>query len=90
MSQRKEVPPGTNRGDSKGTKPTTRDSTPTGDFDFDQRIVAQVDKGIWEALFDGDFRLAVACDICGRWVTSAASKRNHRGPRCAAKAGAAK
>ena len=56
------------------------------DFDFDVHIVSQVDKSLWEAVFDGHFRLAVKCDVCGRWLTSGKSKRAHRGPRCAAKA----
>ena len=58
------------------------------DFDFDKRVVAQVDWSIWNAIFTGQFRLAVPCDICGRWLTAGASKRAHRGPRCAAKVGA--
>lgn len=57
-------------------------------FDFDKRVVDQVDASIWRALFDGQFRLAVRCDICGRWLTDGRSKAAHRGPRCAAKVGA--
>jgi hypothetical protein len=57
-------------------------------FDFDQRVVDQVDASIWRALFLGQFRLAVRCDICGRWLTAGRSKAQHRGPRCAAKVGA--
>jgi hypothetical protein len=29
---------------------------------------------IWALLFDGKFRLAVKCDVCGRWLTAGASK----------------
>lgn len=57
------------------------------EFDYDRRVVAQVDWSIWRAIFNGEFRLAVQCDRCGRWLTAGASKRAHRGPRCAAKAG---
>lgn len=56
------------------------------DFDFDRRVVAQVDWTVWRALFDGHFRLAVRCDTCGRGLTANASKKDHWGPRCAAKA----
>lgn len=55
------------------------------EFDFDERVVHQVDTSIWSALFNGHFKLAVPCDRCGRWLTAGTSKRNHRGPRCAAK-----
>ena len=67
---------------------TNRDSESTAtftDLGFDIRVVSQVDKSLWEALFDGHFRLAVKCDVCGRWLTSGKSKRAHRGPRCAQK-----
>ncbi|MDQ1247526.1 MAG: hypothetical protein QG597_1896 [Actinomycetota bacterium] len=45
------------------------------------------DRSIWAALFDGEFRLAVPCSRCGRWLTSAASKKHRLGSRCAARAG---
>ena len=67
---------------SVDTKVTTKSES----FDFDQRVVSQVDWSIWRAIFAGEFRLAVQCDMCGRWLTAGASKRAHRGPRCAAKA----
>lgn len=54
--------------------------------DFDQQVVAQVDFSIWRAVYNGQFRLAVRCDRCGRWLTHGISKRNHLGPRCATKA----
>ena len=57
------------------------------EFDFDRRMVDQVDWSIWQALYRGDFRLAVRCRRCGRWLTDGRSKRNHLGPRCAVKAG---
>jgi len=86
----KEMPPATNRGHSKQPQPETPNATQAGDdFDFDQRVVAQVDWSIWQALFDGHFKLAVQCDVCGRWLTANASKKAHRGPRCAARAGGA-
>jgi hypothetical protein len=56
------------------------------DLGIDKTVVAAVDASIWQALFDGHFRLAVQCDTCGRWLTASESKRAHRGPRCRAKA----
>ncbi len=41
---------------------------------------------IWAKLFNGEFRLAVRCDVCGRWLTAGASKVAGRGPNCAARA----
>ena len=41
---------------------------------------------IWAALFDGKFRLAVKCDVCGRWLTAGKSKSAGRGPSCSARA----
>ena len=41
---------------------------------------------IWARLFDGEFRLAVKCDRCGRWLTAGKSKAAGRGPSCAARA----
>ena len=55
-------------------------------FGLDGQLNSPEDASIWEALFDGQFRLASRCDVCGRWLTASASKRVHRGPRCAAKA----
>ncbi|MGO9156779.1 hypothetical protein [Mycobacterium sp.] len=53
---------------------------------IDEAMVAGVDGSIWQALFDGHFRLAVRCDTCGRWLTANDSKRAQRGPRCQTKA----
>jgi hypothetical protein len=42
------------------------DSTvPREDFDYDRLIVDRVDDSIWQALFDGHFRLAVPCESVG-------------------------
>jgi len=63
------------------------ESTVTADdFDFDRRVVSQVDWSIWRGIYNGEFRLAVRCRRCGRWLTHGTSKRNHMGPTCAAKA----
>lgn len=61
----------------------TKSNAPTDDFLLDQIIVRDAGDPIWVALFNGRFRLAVQCDTCGRWLTSATSKAAHRGPRCA-------
>lgn len=84
---RKPAPTPGNR-PSRDTSNTKYDTAPTDGFDFDRHIVDRVDESIWQALFDGHFRLATRCDICGRWLTANASKQAHRGPRCRAKAGA--
>jgi hypothetical protein len=44
------------------------------------------EKSIWAELFDGRFRLAVKCEVCGRWLTAGKSKAAGLGPRCAARA----
>lgn len=56
------------------------------EFDFDKRVVDQVDWSIWRALYNGEFRLAFKCRRCGRWLTDGRSKRAHLGPVCRAKA----
>jgi hypothetical protein len=40
---------------------------------------------IWAQLFDGQFRLAVPCSRCGRWLTAGASKAHRLGAHCRAK-----
>ncbi len=49
-------------------------------------IVDKVDRGLWQDLMNGRFRLAMRCDICGRWLTAHKSKAAGRGAHCAAKA----
>ena len=39
---------------------------------------------LWARLFDGEFRLAVRCSRCGRWLVASASKQAGIGPHCAA------
>lgn len=84
MRQRKPAP-ATGTG-SQLTTTATESSPVVTEFDFDKAIVDAVNKELWVALFDGDFRLAVPCDVCGRWLTAGNSKRAHRGKHCAAKA----
>jgi hypothetical protein len=36
------------------------------DLGIDKAVLATVDASLWQALFDGHFRLAVRCDTCGR------------------------
>lgn len=55
------------------------------DFDFDQQIVHRVDESIWRAVYNGEFRLAVRCKRCGRWLTSGLSKRERLGAHCKTK-----
>lgn len=56
-------------------------------LDYDRRVVDGVDRSIWQALYNGHFRLAVRCERCGRWLTDGRSKKRRHGSRCAAKAG---
>ena len=53
----------------------TKSTATTDEFDFDKHVVDMVGSSLWAALFDGHFRLAVRCDVCGRWLTASASKR---------------
>jgi len=87
------APPGTRkRRTPKDPALTTRPSDDTDttkvetEFDFDERVVDQVNWSIWRAIHQGELRIATPCDVCGRWLTDSRSKRAHRGPRCAAKA----
>jgi hypothetical protein len=61
------------------------DSTHGTDITVDLALVG-ANSDIWALLFDGKFRLAVKCDVCGRWLTAGASKAAGRGPHCAARA----
>lgn len=56
----------------------------TDEFKLDRLLVG--DSEIWAKLFDGEFKLAVPCSRCGRWLTSSGSKRAGIGPHCASKA----
>lgn len=79
--------PGTESGATSTTSTLFPQSNAAkADFDYDRHIVDRVDESIWAALFDGHFRLAVRCDVCGRWLTANTSKKAHRTPRCRAKA----
>jgi hypothetical protein len=57
----------------------------TDEFDFDKRIVDRVDESLWRAVYNGQFRLAIKCERCGRWLTAGKSKRNRIGAHCASK-----
>lgn len=69
--------------------PTDDDNQSTvsrSEFDYDRSIVDRVDESLWRAVYNGEFRLAVRCSRCGRWLCDGRSKRAGMGPRCAAKA----
>lgn len=84
MSPRKRPAPTDRPSPKHRTNGYPNDSGLPSELEVDQAVVG--DASIWEALFNGQFRLAVQCDACGRWLTAGASKRAHRGPRCAARA----
>ena len=87
MTKTRRSPAVTDRATSTtATVDASKSNGATDTFDYDQHIVDGVDRSIWAALFNGHFRLAVQCDVCGRWLTADSSKRAHRGPRCAARA----
>jgi hypothetical protein len=85
LKQRKRPARAGNR-PSHNRSSTNHSNGTAANLGIDKAVVATVDTSIWQALFDGHFRLAVQCDICGRWLTASESKRVHRGPRCRAKA----
>ena len=82
MSQKNERPTITDRAPEANSNATTGAAY----FDYDKSIVDAVEKSLWEAIFDGDFRLGVRCRRCGRWLFNGRSKRLHYGPICALKA----
>lgn len=84
--ERKRRAPEENPAPKSPPSDNTNSTAESEQFDFDRHMVDQVDRSIWQALFRGEFRLAVRCRRCGRWLTDGTSKRNHLGPACAAKA----
>lgn len=83
MTERKRRPP-----QEPAPSKTTAKLHPqcTADFDpldFDERVEQQIEWSIWRALRRGEFRLAVQCHRCRRWLHNPNSKRTHR-ERCAA------
>ena len=60
----------------------------TDEFKLD-RLLGGPAADIWAKLFNGEFKLAVPCSRCGRWLTSGASKRHRMGAKCRAKSTAA-
>lgn len=81
---------------SPGTKSRATSTTTTidtqrvppafADMEFDKSVVDAVNRDLWQALFDGHFRLSIRCDRCGRWLTAGPSKKARMGSHCAAKA----
>ena len=81
---RKRRGPGTeSRPASTPPSDTTQSSN---DFLLDVELVGGINADLWSMLFDGKFKLAVPCDVCGRYLTSSRSKAAGRGPSCAARA----
>lgn len=76
--------PEKNPGAATSTSLDASDSTRHGDNDADIALVGGVNADLWAALFAGQFRLAVKCDRCGRWLTAGPSKRAGIGAHCAA------
>ena len=64
---------------------TGKDNTHGTDTELDLTLVG-ANADIWAALFAGEFRLAVPCSRCGRWLVNNDSKRAGIGAHCAAQA----
>ena len=67
----------------------TVDSSRCADNQIDLALLGGPAADIWAKLFNGEFKLAVPCSRCGRWLTSGASKRHRMGAKCRAKSTAA-
>jgi hypothetical protein len=61
------------------------DSSHGSDIELDLTLVG-ANADIWAALFAGEFKLAVPCSRCGRWLVNNDSKRAGIGAHCAAQA----
>jgi hypothetical protein len=83
MAKRRNGPAVSSRAAAK-TATVCDQSTEHPDLTVDLALIGP-NADIWAMLFDGTFRLARKCDICGRWLTSHASKAAGRGPSCAAR-----
>ena len=70
---------------STSTATVTSQCNRSTDVELDLALVGD-NADLWARLFDGEFRLAVRCDVCGRWLTAGKSKSAGRGPSCAARA----
>lgn len=77
--------PGTKARATSTTPIATAESNHHSDIATDLALIG-ADGDLWVHLFNGRFRLAVKCDVCGRWLTAGKSKANGRGPSCAARA----
>lgn len=85
MSQTRRSGPSKARAASTATTTVTAQSNAPGaaEVELMRGIVDKVDRGLWLDLMNGRFRLAMRCDICGRWLTAHKSKSAGRGPSCA-------
>jgi len=86
MTPTRRSPGAESRAASTSLNAETHSTPAAAEFDYDKHIVDRVDDSLWRAVFDGHFRIAVRCDVCGRWLTAGTSKRAFRGPSCATKA----
>jgi hypothetical protein len=85
MKTKRNRPSGGTGAATKPGKASTANTSPGEGISVDLALVGP-DADIWAQLFDGKFRLAVQCDVCGRWLVAHASKAAGRGPSCAARA----
>jgi hypothetical protein len=84
MSQKRSGPTVSGRTTSKTTTPEcSRDTDAQHAVDLS---LIGTEGDLWARIFSGEFRLARRCEVCGRWLTSGASKAVGRGPVCSARA----
>lgn len=77
--------------EARATSTTTTlhpDSNRRADLELDLALLGGSAADVWAQLFDGQFRLAVPCERCGRWLTAGASKRHRLGAHCRSRAAA--
>ena len=84
MSQRRSSPATPGRAASTTPIAETNSTAASGHRELDLTLVGH-DASLWQALFDGQFRLAVRCERCGRWLTAGPSKKRQLGSHCATK-----
>lgn len=86
--KRRNRPGDTGAAASTTTTVATQDDKRRTDIELDLALLGGSAADIWAQLFDGQFRLAVPCSRCGRWLTAGASKRHRLGAHCRAKSAA--
>jgi hypothetical protein len=77
--------PGTKSRAASTPPDVTPSLTPADELADELRRIKGDDGDLFTLLLNDKYRLAVKCDVCGRWLTSHTSKVAGRGPSCAAR-----